>query len=66
MTLTAAADDNPVSIVPDNDGGAVITQAQTVHLSEKDIDKLLATVGRRVSPCKARMLRYKVQPRERA
>lgn len=47
------------TIVADDEGGAVIAHA--VHLTADDIDRLLAATGRRVSPAKARMLRYRVK-----
>ncbi|MGB7166415.1 MAG: hypothetical protein WBD70_25385 [Mycobacterium sp.] len=46
-------------IVPDDEGGAIITQA--IHLTDADINRLIAATGRRVSPAKARMLRYRVK-----
>jgi hypothetical protein len=55
-----------VSFRPDKDGGvfvADIGNGRTIHLTERDIDKLIGAVGRRVSPAKARMMRFKVRPR---
>lgn len=50
---------NPPTIVADDEGGATLND--DLHLTAKDIARLLATTGRRVSPAKARMLRYPVK-----
>jgi hypothetical protein len=43
----------------DDEGGAIINQA--IHLTDADINRLIAATGRRTTPARARMLRYTIR-----
>jgi hypothetical protein len=49
---------------PDEDGGVVVVDVgsrRAIHLTDADVNRLIAATGRRVSPAKARMLRYRAK-----
>ena len=48
---------------PTDDGGVMVADVgnrRAIHLTDADVNRLIAATGRRVSPAKARMLRYPV------
>jgi hypothetical protein len=58
---------DPVAFRPDNDGGMVIFDVgnrRAIHLTEKGLNRLIAATGRRLSPSKARMMRFQIRPKK--